>query len=943
MRTTELIRSTAARIVRGVKQPRTLLTGGVRGLRAGKLRRLVAGSGIFDERWYLSCYPDLVHSGIDPISHYLRFGAREGRDPSPLFQTQYYLSRNPDVAAAQINPLVHYIQFGDLEGRAPNPLFDVDWYRRENPVVMERGQNALAHYVSEGAAKGCNPNPLFDTEWYRTMYPEVAGSQLSPLAHYLTTGASKGYKTSPIFVADLRLWEKRDHAGAFSEAARANPLRSRVDLLNVIDQIDRGRGLHFFEQLKKVVCVCGEDVLQEVDRTLDATFAAPADRRTQQPLVSVIMPVFNRSGFVADAISSVLNQSYENLELIVCDDGSTDDTWEVCKALSDGRLKLLRQANAGAAAARNRCLEAATGEYIAYLDSDNLWHPDFLRVMIQAMLAAPGQPMAYANYFDISVDGAFTEVNTVRARDFDYELQLKSPFVDLNSIVHHRALYQTFGGFDERLQALQDYDLIARYAWPRDALHVPLTLNIYQRIAGVAQISRAREAHARARALITDKVGTYYASGVDVSKPDWVEKVTVLSWDISRNHFAKAYSVADALSPAMKVQLISFRFFEEAIFAPIAEAKPPFELKSFEGAGFPDFLDAFCNALEAVSGDVIYAVKPRLPSFGLALLANYRTGAPIFLEANDLETMMGGKRLGKLHRTLGDEDVLARAGEASVAHSLIWSQYLDALAAEMPLMFSHNENLNRHYGSRCLFMRNIKDEGLFDPARFDRSKQRRALGLSDDDRVILFGGMVGDHKGVDRLVNFVRRHEAYRLLVVGSMETPELKKVRAAASDRIMVFPTQIASEMARLNHLADAVILWLDPREAVGHYQMPYKFTDAIAMGTPVVATPISDLARLSNIVWHVPYGDYDVLHDTLQRIFGNDAERARRCEAGRRLYQKEFTYRAVRQNLALACHMSEPKVRYAASERFADLFVRFCETMGADTRRLKRLLSAD
>lgn len=78
---------------------------------------LVTRSRLFDKAWYLKTYPDVAESGVDPIEHYLQFGAAEGRDPGPEFSTSSYLSGNPDVAAAGINPLVHFIRHGRDEGR----------------------------------------------------------------------------------------------------------------------------------------------------------------------------------------------------------------------------------------------------------------------------------------------------------------------------------------------------------------------------------------------------------------------------------------------------------------------------------------------------------------------------------------------------------------------------------------------------------------------------------------------------------------------------------------------------------------------------------------------------------------------------------------------------------------------------------------------------------
>ncbi len=81
---------------------------------------LVKASGLFNQEWYLASYPDVAKEGIDPIAHYLKFGAKEGRNPSPEFDSAWYLSSYPDVAQEGINPLVHYIKFGRQEQRAPH-------------------------------------------------------------------------------------------------------------------------------------------------------------------------------------------------------------------------------------------------------------------------------------------------------------------------------------------------------------------------------------------------------------------------------------------------------------------------------------------------------------------------------------------------------------------------------------------------------------------------------------------------------------------------------------------------------------------------------------------------------------------------------------------------------------------------------------------------------
>ena len=96
------------------------------GFRLVRDMRLIAASGLFDRDWYLAQNPDVAMAGVDPLRHYLRRGALEGRDPNPFFNTAYYLEANPDVAAANINPLVHFVKYGAAEGRPGGSLIGVN-------------------------------------------------------------------------------------------------------------------------------------------------------------------------------------------------------------------------------------------------------------------------------------------------------------------------------------------------------------------------------------------------------------------------------------------------------------------------------------------------------------------------------------------------------------------------------------------------------------------------------------------------------------------------------------------------------------------------------------------------------------------------------------------------------------------------------------------------
>jgi CDP-glycerol glycerophosphotransferase len=180
----------------------------------------IARSSMFDRDYYLNKNPDVAASGMDPIEHYVQYGAAEGRDPSAWFSTTFYLTSNADVKAAQVNPLRHFIEFGESEGRAALPqvlgegkkststgghkaseprrgahaiiraseLFDESYYLACYPEVARARLDPLDHYISLGASEGKNPHPLFDTNYYKTRNRDVAASGMNPFAHYCRYG-----------------------------------------------------------------------------------------------------------------------------------------------------------------------------------------------------------------------------------------------------------------------------------------------------------------------------------------------------------------------------------------------------------------------------------------------------------------------------------------------------------------------------------------------------------------------------------------------------------------------------------------------------------------------------------------------------------------------------------------------------------------------------------
>jgi glycosyltransferase involved in cell wall biosynthesis len=202
------------------------------------------------------------------------------------------------------------------------------------------------------------------------------------------------------------------------------------------------------------------------------------------PLVSVILPVFDRAGSVARAIESVLAQSYRPIELIVVDDGSTDGTAEILEAYR-GVATILRQANGGAYAARNLALRHAAGELVAFIDSDDAWLPDKLERQVPLM--RPGIALVHGD-IDIVVTPddratrtgmtAFKAVAPARGRVL--EALARGNFVATSTALVRRSALREIGGFPEgRLSA--DYLAWFRIAQAHDFDHVDAPVALYTR------------------------------------------------------------------------------------------------------------------------------------------------------------------------------------------------------------------------------------------------------------------------------------------------------------------------------------------------------------------------------------------------------------------------------------------------------------------------------
>ena len=219
--------------------------------------------------------------------------------------------------------------------------------------------------------------------------------------------------------------------------------------------------------------------------------------------ISVIMPCYNGANHIETSIASVLAQSFQNIELIIVDDGSTDQSLKIVEEVNDPRVVIISQANKGVCVARNRGLLEATGDYVAFIDSDDTWRLDCLLIMYNSLHNQPDITLAYCGWQNIGLQGG-------QGKPFippDYETPDKIEVLlggcrwPIHAALTRRVAIKDAGGFDERFLTSEDYGLWLRIASYHKIFRVPEVLAFYNHHDGI-QATKNKEVVARNNWLV---------------------------------------------------------------------------------------------------------------------------------------------------------------------------------------------------------------------------------------------------------------------------------------------------------------------------------------------------------------------------------------------------------------------------------------------------------
>jgi glycosyltransferase involved in cell wall biosynthesis len=266
--------------------------------------------------------------------------------------------------------------------------------------------------------------------------------------------------------------------------------------------------------------------------------------------VSVIMPVYNCARYVAQAVDSVLSQGYSEKELIVVDDGSTDETLEVLERYGD-RLRLLRQHNRGAASARNHALSKARGDLVAFIDGDDVWLPGKLAAQVAYLRAHPGAKLLYGRWCEWRPDASGNWPDPQHFADgYDessvdpgasgwiYTKLLFDSIVCTITTMMPTQLLRSVGGFDEELRIGEDYDLWLRLSRLVEAHKMTMMMAAYR--IHTSSTTRKPPCENYGHRVLTRALQRYGVSGPDGATADLPEvrrRLQQLSIDFGYYHF----------------------------------------------------------------------------------------------------------------------------------------------------------------------------------------------------------------------------------------------------------------------------------------------------------------------------------------------------------------------------------------------------------------------
>ncbi|WIE80447.1 glycosyltransferase [Curtobacterium sp. MCSS17_016] len=451
----------------------------------------------------------------------------------------YFEAQTGRTFDTDADAVAFYVHNDGQRGLSLHPLIEHEWMREHQPVPAMSWYDALHQEGPELFQTG----PLFDAGVYAASVPgaDRPATTLDALRHFLRNATdATTLPVPPGRRGDAPTWAAaRDAAVAAARAFAGAQHRTRRRYRSTWD---------------------GPEVAEALGRYPRGV----ARRDAEQPLVSIVMPVYRRADVVGAAIASVRGQQHTNWELLVVDDGSGDNTVDVVRGLAaeDGRIRLLERENGGAGAARNTGLAAVRGDFVAFLDADNTWRPEHLTAALAALLETDG-PAVHTGLRMVGANNAddrTAPVETYRGEDGTLDDLLAGNFIDLNALVVRRDVAAGVGPFDETLRRWIDWEWLLRIGQRFGVpAYVPVIGVDYDNVRDQRRVSSAQPASWQEVALARHRIDWDALASAAPTRDTGLVSVVVpvfRDWTMTRRAVDAVLAAADHDGDRIEVVLI---------------------------------------------------------------------------------------------------------------------------------------------------------------------------------------------------------------------------------------------------------------------------------------------------------------------------------------------------------------------------------------------------
>jgi glycosyltransferase involved in cell wall biosynthesis len=896
----------------------------------------------FDAQYYLNTYPDVKNAGMDPYMHFVNHGWREGRNPSSSFHTLFYKDRNLGGRLSE-NPLTHYSLHKDegelrsfpeseqelveVQRRVIEPEFDPGFYSKRYSVPID---TALEHYLTVGWRKGFEPNRTFSTANYLRAHPHIAAANVSPFYHFVTirdARAGADATKSETAVASKTLgqsyegrleelvvgrevsavtgWALDLQTGAFPSRFDIFYDGKRMDCRLVRSSRDdlikarKGDGNCAFTAYVRLADIDPGKLVVSLDAG-GAELRANAQLRTRPDAARGRLEGVNAKGVLFGWLS---DQNVKDKRPALLKQGDVE-LMRVEPDLPRPDLKFLYYDS-------NRVgfeigLETLVGALAEHDPQLSFFSAPPTISLVYGEEVVSTLPLSSSGAIDGEIERVSDAVRGWAAwrwlPDRPVELDIEANGRPLGRFLAAERRADVRGRPAFAFEAPLPSDLVGAAdlvvsvtAGPHKAPlpNSPLT------VAGAPKPTEARLAETRKLPMVfrrraeRSKSAEKSKSPVARREPAHPDRknVAVVSWDMGHNPAGRAYLLADMLASRYNVELIGplFPRYGGKLWGPIANSS--MAMRTFKAERLRDLTEQAKQIANSKSYDVVYVSKPRLPSLLLGALIKLESGCRMVVDVDDHELSFFPN-----HDPIDFESFCAQAREDEQAietpHSELWTRLCETLIDNADAVTVSNVALQRKFGGEMV--RHGRDETLFDPTLYDRAATRAAFGFGPTDKVILFLGTPRAHKGIFTIADALESIDApdVKLCVIGTITDKRLSdRLSSYKKARVSLHPDQPWSDLPKLVAMADLVPILQDPESPVAEFQIPAKLTDALAMGVPVIATPVPPLEDLiaTGAIRSVAT-DEELI--AVLREFAEAPAATQSSEASRALYLSEFTY---------------------------------------------------